>query len=114
MAVCPICVGHCFIYNNFKRISLNHGKVLSVNNIHQITVNREIFAPCFFSRFAVVICIRAVLISRFVKYEKNKLLIEFQTVKQLFLTTIGFQRRSHSHINVNEVSNNHLFDLKTM
>jgi hypothetical protein len=40
------------------------------------------------------------------------MLIEFQTVKQLFLTTIGFQRRSHLHINVNEVSNNHLFDLK--
>jgi hypothetical protein len=51
MSVCPICVGHCFICNNFKRISLNHGKVLGVNNIHKITVNREIFAPCFF--FAV-------------------------------------------------------------
>jgi hypothetical protein len=40
------------------------------------------------------------------------MLIEFQTVKQLFLTTIGFQRRSHLHINVNEMSNN-LHNLKT-
>jgi hypothetical protein len=42
--------------------------------------------------------------------EKNKMLIVFQTVKQLLFTTIGFQRRSHLHINVNEVSSNHLFD----
>jgi len=41
------------------------------------------------------------------------MLIIFQTVKQLLFTTIGFQRRSHLHINVNEVSSNHLFDLKT-
>ena len=73
----------------------------------------EIFAPCFFSQFAVLICIHTVLISRFVKSEKNKMLIVFQTVKQLLFTTIRFQRCSHLHINVNEVSSNHLFDLKT-
>ena len=71
------------------------------------------FRSMFFPWFAVIICIRAVLISRFVKSEKNKMLIVFQTVKQLLFTTIGFQRRSHLHTNVNEVSSNHLFDLKT-
>jgi hypothetical protein len=70
------------------------------------------FRSMSFSQFAVVICIRAVLISRFVKLEKNKMLIVFQTVKQLLFTTIGFQRRSHLHINVNEVSSNHLFTYK--
>jgi hypothetical protein len=75
------------------------------------TVNREIFAPCLF-RSLRSSCIRAVLISRFVKLEKNKMLIVFQTVKQLLFTTIGFQRRSHLHINVNEVSSNHLFTYK--
>ena len=52
------------------------------------TVNREIFVSYF---FAVVICIRAMLISRFVKSEKNIMLIVFQTVKQLLFTTIGFK-----------------------
>jgi len=35
------------------------------------------FCSMLFSQFAVVICIRAVLISRFVKSEKNKMLIVF-------------------------------------
>ena len=55
------------------------------------------FRSVFSSRFAVGICIRAVLISRFVKSEKNKMLIVFQAVKQLLFTTIRFQRRSHLH-----------------
>jgi hypothetical protein len=70
------------------------------------------FRSVFFSRIAVVICIHAVLISGYVKSEKNKMLIVFQTVKQLLFTTIGFQRRSHLHLNVNEVSSNHLFTFK--
>jgi hypothetical protein len=48
----------------------------------------------------------------FYEVGKNEMLIVFQTVKQLLFTTMGFQRRSHLNIKVNEVSSNHLFTYK--
>jgi hypothetical protein len=93
--------------------TLSHNVVSSSGERHWLyTVNQEIFAPCFFrglrSSYVFALCWFRVLWC----WEKNKMLIVFQTVKQLLFTTIGFQRRSHLHININEVSSNHLFTYK--